>query len=80
MSIIATKTDTGHGEYTAPRIACPSGSGCLGVQWWQHPETGEPGMVVLHDTTDPDGPNLEMSMQEWAEFIRGVKEGRFDAP
>lgn len=71
------------GEYTDWQAsqACPNNATCLEVQWWQpvtRPE--QPGLIILRDSTDPEGPTLEMSPAEWDAFLQGVKAGEFDGP
>ena len=34
--------------------------------------------VLVRDTKNPDGPVMAFSHNEWATFLGGVKEGKFD--
>ncbi len=55
--------------------ACPNAASCLGVRWWLHPDTGEPHMVILHDTTDPDGPTHPGDESGGVGRVRGRSQG-----
>jgi predicted secreted Zn-dependent protease len=44
---------------------------CVGVA-----RQGE--FVLIRNTGDPDGPVSEFTLEEWREFIAGVKLGDFD--
>jgi Domain of unknown function (DUF397) len=35
------------------------------------------GHVEVRDSKDPDGPVLRLSVDEWANFVAGVKAGAF---
>lgn len=65
-------------EYTTWQASkvCPNAATCLEVREWLSPEGV--GMVILRDSTDPEGPTLEMSVAEWQVFTAGVKAGQFD--
>jgi hypothetical protein len=34
--------------------------------------------VILRDSKDPDGAQLEFSIDRWREFVEGVKRGEFE--
>jgi hypothetical protein len=34
--------------------------------------------VILRDSKDPDGAQLESSIDRWREFVEGVKRGEFE--
>ena len=36
--------------------------------------------VVLRDSTDPDGPVLQLTHGQWAAFLDALKAGAFDRP
>ena len=35
-----------------------------------------PGVVAVHDSKDPDGPELTFSREDWRAFTANVKAGR----
>ena len=37
-----------------------------------------PGIVVVRDSKDPDGPNLIFNPDEWEVFAAGIRGGEFD--
>ncbi|WP_371784248.1 DUF397 domain-containing protein [Streptosporangium subroseum] len=37
-----------------------------------------PGVVVLRDSKDPNGPQLLFTPAEWRAFVGGIKSGEFD--
>jgi hypothetical protein len=37
------------------------------------------GHVLVRDSKDRSGPVLEFSGREWAAFVRGVRDGEFEA-
>ena len=39
---------------------------------------GDPALVLVRDSLDSDGCFCAFSAREWADFIRGVKAGRYD--
>jgi hypothetical protein len=39
---------------------------------------GEPGIVAVRDSKDPDGPVLRFGAAEWTAFTSGVKAARYD--
>lgn len=58
--------------------ACAAGT-CVEVQWTGCVEVAEDGgRYLVRDSKDPDGPWLTFDADEWAEFVAGVKEGKFD--
>lgn len=61
------------GEGATPefRTACDGGGSCVEVAFMQ--------FVAVRDSKDPDGPVLIFTPAEWADFIRGVKQGEFDS-
>jgi hypothetical protein len=36
-----------------------------------------PGIVLVRDSKDREGPRLAFDGQEWSSFLRGVKDGQF---
>lgn len=42
--------------------------------------TNLPGMVVVRDSKNPDGPKLVFTPSEWKAFLGGVRTGEFDLP
>jgi Domain of unknown function (DUF397). len=34
-----------------------------------------PGMVVVRDSKNPDGPVLKLTLAEWSAFLAGVRDG-----
>ena len=61
------------GESVNPefKTACDGGGSCVEVAFLQ--------FVLVRDSKDPEGPVLIYTMAEWADFIEGVKRGKFDA-
>lgn len=51
-------------------------SGCDSVHCVKVMETHT--RVLVRDSKNPDGPQLNFSHDEWEQFIAGVKEGKFD--
>lgn len=39
-----------------------------------------PAAVLIRDSKDPTGGHLRVDPIAWTDFVRGVKEGRFDRP
>jgi hypothetical protein len=37
-----------------------------------------PGTVAVRDSKNVPGPELAVSRQAWAEFVKGIKHGEFD--
>ncbi|SNT10476.1 protein of unknown function [Streptosporangium subroseum] len=37
-----------------------------------------PGVVVLRDSKDPNGPKLLFTPAEWRAFVGGIQSGEFD--
>lgn len=37
------------------------------------------GTIAIRDSKDPSGPVLRFSRSEWSAFLRGAKNGEFDA-
>jgi hypothetical protein len=37
-----------------------------------------PGIVAIRDSKDPDGPKLTFTCQDWAFFIRRLKDGEHE--
>lgn len=78
--MVPVTAEHGFTEWRVTRL-CPNNATCVEVSWWRKPEQpDEPGMIVVRDSTDPDGPVLEFSPDEWDAFIGGVKAGEFDQP
>ena len=38
------------------------------------------GMVVVRDSTQPDGVVLQYALVGWASFVRDIKQGKFEGP
>ena len=36
-------------------------------------------MIDVRDTKNPGGPTISFNKDEWSAFVKGVKEGEFDA-
>ena len=49
-----------------------NGGGCVEVA------RNRPGTVAVRDSKDQAGPQLAVSDQAWAEFVKGIKHGEFD--
>jgi len=49
-----------------------NGGGCVEVA------TSLPGIIVVRDSKDPDGPVLTFTPAEWEAFTAGVRDGEFD--
>lgn len=59
--------------------AVPAGNGLRGVEAAR--VFRRPGLefrVGVRDRSHPGGPILKFSQDEWREFVRGVKDGRYD--
>jgi hypothetical protein len=39
--------------------------------------SNRPGIVLVRDSKDREGPLLAFDGQEWSSFLRGVKDGQF---
>jgi hypothetical protein len=49
-----------------------NGGGCVEVA------RNRPGAVAVRDSKDQAGPQLAVTDQAWAEFVKGIKHGEFD--
>jgi len=52
--------------------ACGEGSNCVEVRH----DTRDG--IVVRDSKDPDGPTLQFTPQQWADFLTEVRRGRHD--
>jgi hypothetical protein len=60
------------GKLSTPfRSACEGGGSCVEVATIAR-------LVLVRDSTDPDGPVLAFTRVEWQEFLTGVRRGEFD--
>jgi hypothetical protein len=52
--------------------ACGENNSCVQVRIHQS------GAVDVRNSTDPEGPMVSFTREEWAAFLTGTKEGEFD--
>ena len=61
----------GHAEWRTSTFC--SSAGCVEVALG-------PNSVGMRNSTDPSGPMLVLSTDQWRDFVASVREGTFDLP